>query len=97
MVIYEAKPDCQKVVKQAKEEAYQACSQYVNRYVRLQRMSGDSFEGYIVHVDPEFVYLQVPQQQPARGFFNPYYPNYYYNNTVLPLVLFDLLAITLLL
>ncbi|MDF2815687.1 MAG: hypothetical protein K0Q81_1887 [Paenibacillus sp.] len=96
MVIYEAKPDCQKVIKQAKEEAYQACTQYVNRFVRLQRLNGDTFEGYIVHVDPEFVYLSIPQEA-ARGFYNPYYGNYYYNNTVLPLVLFDLLAITLLL
>lgn len=96
MVIYEAKPDCQKAVQQAKQDAYQACSQYVNRYVRLQRMNGNSHEGYIVHVDPEFVYLQVPQQGASR-FYNPYYPNYYYNTTVLPLVLFDLLAITLLL
>lgn len=95
MVIYEAKPECKKAVHQAKEEAFHACSQYVNRYVRLQRMNGNTHEGYIVHVDPEFVYLHVPQQDTNR-LYSPF-QNYYYNTTVLPLVLFDLLAITLLL
>ncbi|WP_127584858.1 hypothetical protein [Paenibacillus koleovorans] len=93
MNIYEAHPECKKHVKQAKDSAYAACCQYVNRYVRVQRMNGETLEGHIVHVDAEYVYLQLPSD---RAFYN-YYNPYYYNNTVLPLVLFDLLAITLLL
>ncbi|MFK7694653.1 hypothetical protein [Paenibacillus sp. HJGM_3] len=98
MEIYKAKAEVHKLIKQCKEEAYHACKQYLNRYVRLERTNGAVHEGYIVHVDADYVYLHLPQQQ--TRYFNPYYPgygNYFYNSTVLPLVLFDLLAITLLL
>lgn len=97
MIIYQAKPECHQVVSEAREHAYHVCIRHLNRPVRVQRMNGQYLDGTIVHVDTEHVYLLVAgQPEWTRGFFNPFYGGYAYNNVILPLVLFDLLTITLL-
>ncbi|GAA3409924.1 hypothetical protein ACFFNY_31080 [Paenibacillus hodogayensis] len=90
-----------------KEDAYCICKLYMNRPVRLQTKSGHIYDGHIVHVDAEHVYLQPQGGTGAttRGFF-PYPgagfgpgPGFYGGGAgaVQTLALFDLLAITLLL
>jgi len=66
-------------------------------------------EGTIAGVDNKHLYLNLGvNEQMQRGYYNPYQPYYpgpgpypgsyppYNNNVILPLVLFELLAISLL-
>lgn len=81
------------------------CHQYRNHAVRVETIDGRSFEGVIVEIDAGHLYLQVSRQN--RAFFPspftpfpspyPFFPQqqYYYNNVILPLVLFELLTIAL--
>lgn len=97
-VVYEAETKIIEYVKVCKERLYKVCHQCMNKPVRIQTIDGVVYEGTIVNVDRKHVYLSVSQGYPggymARGFF--YGPGAYYNNVILPLVLFDLLTITLL-
>ncbi|MNE79029.1 hypothetical protein D3C80_1754800 [compost metagenome] len=63
-------------------------------------------EGIIAGMDNKHMYLMITiNTEPARGFYNPYYKPYpglgypypgpINNNVILPLVLFELLAISL--
>jgi len=84
-----------------KEHAFRICKMHMNRPVRVQTRSGHLYEGTIVNVDENFVYLRVGRGYAGspgdtRGFFYP--PGYYSpSDQILTLALFDLLAITLLL
>jgi hypothetical protein len=88
------------------------CQQHVNQAVRVELLNGQSHEGRIAHVDDRFLYLQITQPNPQvnrgygyPGYGYPGYPGYpyqpapypNYNNFIMPLALFDLLALTLLL
>ncbi|WP_010277439.1 LSm family protein [Paenibacillus senegalensis] len=70
------------------------CKTCMNRKVRVETRLGETYEGHIVHVDDHYVYLRLDQEQ-SRAFFPGAY-NPFFNQTVLPLVLFNLLTITLL-
>ncbi|MFE5318807.1 hypothetical protein ACFQ88_08865 [Paenibacillus sp. NPDC056579] len=76
-----------------KEHITNLCNQYLNHPVRVQTLHGQTYDGYIVHVDPVHVYLR-PMPGHVRGFFSPF--NNYYNDVILPLVLYELLVISLL-
>lgn len=73
---------------------HSVCKSCLNRRVRIETRYGDSYEGQIVHVDDHYVYLQVDEAD-ARAFLPQSY-NPFFNQTVLPLVLFNLLTISLL-
>ncbi|MNP79205.1 hypothetical protein D3C76_1769900 [compost metagenome] len=72
----------------------------------MQTIDGMMHEGIIAGMDSKHMYLMftVTTEQ-ARGFYNPYYHPYpgtgypypapINNNVILPLVLFELLAISL--
>lgn len=95
--LYEADPALVQSVKSARERLHHVARHCINRPVRVQTMDGHVHEGVVVNVDDCHLYLSVtvPDHQ-ARGFFNPLYQAYTYNNVILPLVLYNLLAITLL-
>lgn len=88
-VIYKANPQFVEMVRKVREDCRSICSGHMNRPVRVETIDGHVYEGRIVHADRHCLYLETAPE--TRGYFyNPYY------STILPLVLFDLLAITLL-
>lgn len=86
-------------VKQVKEEAVIICRKHLYRCVRVQTIYGEVFEGTIVNVDKHFLYLQMrPTHDPMRAFGAPFGPFSPYGSSsfILPLVLYELLVISLL-
>lgn len=91
-IVYKANPSIVENLKKLRDEAYSVCEKHIHKYVQIQTIDGHVIQGVIVSVNSKHVYLSVPtSQQPVRQFF--YNPFYY--STVIPLVLFDLLAISL--
>ncbi|MGM1045645.1 MAG: hypothetical protein ACQEXX_05820 [Bacillota bacterium] len=79
-------------LKATRDHIHHICRQHVNQLVRVETLDGDVFEGFIAHCDNGILYLKLPGKGSPRGFG----PNYY-NDVILPLVLYELLVITLLL
>ncbi|MDF2720399.1 MAG: acetyl-CoA acetyltransferase [Paenibacillus sp.] len=95
--LYQAEPNLVQSVNQAKDRLHDIASKYTNHPVRVQTMAGHVHDGVIVNVDDCHLYLCVTVPSQTRGFFNPVAQQaYYYNNVILPLVLYELLVITLL-
>jgi len=102
--VYEADASLIQAVHQCRERIQHVCRRHMNRRVRVRTQSGHIIEGVIVGVDDHWLYLDTAGPNPARQPFVPYpvpYPPYYYGyspygGTILPLALFDLLAIALL-
>jgi len=87
-------------LQKVREKLLPLCHQYKNRAVHIETIDGRTFEGTIVDVDAGHLYLQTRSEQRA---YYPYpypypqpQPNPYYNNVILPLVLYELLVISLL-
>lgn len=78
-------------LKSTREHIHRLCQQHVNQLIRVETLDGDVFEGFIVQCDRGIIYLRLPGTGSPRGFA----PNYY-NDVILPLVLYELLVITLL-
>jgi hypothetical protein len=95
-VVYQAEPGVVQTLHSIREHIHGLCGMYKYRRVRVQTIEGLTHEGMIVHVDARHLYLSVSQMAHARAFGYPYGGGYYYNNVILPLVLYDLLLITLL-
>ncbi|WP_284641154.1 hypothetical protein [Paenibacillus silviterrae] len=104
--IYQLDPETAGAMKKCRERLHSICSQHMNRPVRVQTVHGQTHDGYIVHIDSDFIYLQIMPGHsraflpfggfgPHGGFGSPAF-NPYYNNVVLPLALFNLLAVSLL-
>lgn len=102
--IYQCDSKVRQTLRAVHDHIHQLCASHSNRLVRVETMDGDVFEGHIVHCDRGIVYLNLSNEGAARGFFpgpgfgpgfgpGPYNP--YASNFVLPLVLFNLLAISL--
>ncbi|GIP33042.1 hypothetical protein [Paenibacillus sp. J2TS4] len=72
-------------------ERYYACRSCLNRKVRVYTANGQTYEGVVTDVDRYHLYLQVEQggEVQTQGWFGA-------RNQILTLVLFDLLAISLL-
>lgn len=93
-VIYQADPGIARALQSMREGVHIASQQYMNQPVRVQTMDGHVFEGTIVNVDTSHLYLSIsPDDATKRGWL---YDQYVYNNVILPLVLYELLVITLL-
>jgi small nuclear ribonucleoprotein (snRNP)-like protein len=75
------------------DEIFHTCRNYMNRRVRVHMISGEIYEGTVVNVDPNYLYLDrasasiSKKKVKVKGFVNP---------AITTLVLFDLLAIALL-
>ncbi|MDB4868784.1 MAG: hypothetical protein JWR03_3117 [Cohnella sp.] len=63
------------------------CEQCINRTVRIQTIDGSTYEGKVIGQEGSLLFLAASDQR----FLAPYASSF-----ILPLVLFDLLAITLL-
>lgn len=92
--IYQADPDVVQTMDRIRERLHQCCSQCMHRQVRVQTVDGQIIDGTLVGIDNKFLYVSVPQMADQRaffpGFFNPA------AQVILPLVLYELLVITLL-
>ncbi|MFC5651361.1 hypothetical protein ACFPYJ_20050 [Paenibacillus solisilvae] len=89
-VLYQAEPSLGGVVQHARSRIHDLCAGHMHRAVRVETVDGIVYEGMISHVDRNFLYLQcVPVWENGRAFYNP-------NSAIIPLVLFELLVITLL-
>ncbi len=86
-IVYQADPTWVQSIRAMKEKLHSIGSQYIGRYVRIQTIDGQQFEGTVVQVDRGLLYLNVNQN---FGYQRPYNP------AILPLVLYELLVITLL-
>lgn len=93
--VYQVNPDMASTLRSMRDQAQKSVHQNMNRRVRVQTMDGQIFDGTIVHSDGKHVYLSVQQPMDMkRGFFPPFYGGF--NNVIIPLVLYELLVITLL-
>lgn len=105
-VIYEADRTHVDTVKTLREKLHGVCkTKLMHRYVRVQTLDGHEYEGVVVFIDGGQIYLSLAEEDDNRFYPGPYpgypYPAYPYTpynpgNAILPLVLYDLLAITLL-
>lgn len=96
-MVYQADPEVIKIMQDMKSKVTELCQHCMHRPVRIQMVEGQQVEGIVVHLDTQYIYLKV-EMDPAtmRQPYNPYY-NPYNSSVILPLVLYNLLAITLLL
>jgi hypothetical protein len=91
--IYQCDPQLKQALAAVRDRLHQVCAPHTNRAVRIETMDGDVFEGHILHCDRGVLYLRLTNDARYRAFVP--YPNPY-SNFVLPLVLFNLLTISLL-
>jgi hypothetical protein len=89
-VIYQAEPHCTEILKNMKDSLHSLGKQYLGHGVRIETIDGHLLEGTIVYIDSRNLHLHVHNHDPHRGFYNPAAA------TILPLVLYELLVITLL-
>ncbi|MCU6796659.1 MULTISPECIES: hypothetical protein [Paenibacillus] len=69
---------------------YNKCIKYLNRRVRIKSRNGNTYVGKIVKVDGKRVHLKVTSVNDGKKVHTSFFP------FIIPLVLFDLLAIVLL-
>ncbi len=93
--IYEADAAWCEQVKAARRKLADICESCKNRTVRVETLDGEVYEGTLVGTGGSHLYLSVQDKR----FFSPWgYGFGYggYGSFILPLVLFDLLTLTLL-
>ncbi len=101
-VVYQADNQHVDAVKGVREKLHGICKQrLMNRHVMVKTIDGHEYEGIIVFIDDGNVYLSLAQDEelnkrffPYGGFYGPGPVNP--GGAILPLVLYNLLAITLL-
>lgn len=92
--IYQADPQTVQTIQSMRNHIQHCGQQCMNRKVRIQTIDGYVYDGTIENVDNRHLYLRVTQGDNERQF----YPGYLYNpaDVILPLVLYELLVISLL-
>ncbi|MFC7678811.1 hypothetical protein [Paenibacillus sp. GCM10028914] len=90
-ILHQMAPSHTQSLKSTRDHIHHLCSKHMNQHIRVETIDGDVFEGIIVQCDRGILYLK----QPIEGGHRAFGPNYY-NNVILPLVLYELLVITLL-
>lgn len=91
-VVYQADPNMMQTIRHKRDQVHQMAHKYMNRTIRVQTTDGHIYQGLLVNLDGAHLYLNVSgNPHMSRQLYNPYY-----NNVILPLVLYELLVITLL-
>lgn len=97
--IYQADASMLHAIQQNREHLHHVCRQHMNRRVMVHTSDGHTHEGVIVGFDDHYLYLNIAVSVEMRQLYpaalSPFY-NPLYAQTILPLVLFNLLTITLL-
>lgn len=91
-ILYQADPHTVHNLKSVRERVQHLCRQHAGKAVRIQTMDGHVYEGVLVSCGNGLLYLKVTAPATQRNFLQ----SYYYNTVILPLVLYELLVITLL-
>lgn len=91
-VLYQSDPHMLHSLKAIRDRVQRICMQHRNQRVRVETMDGHVYEGVLVGCGHGHVYLSVPSHGTHRALGSAAY----YNNVILPLVLYELLVITLL-
>lgn len=95
-LVYQANPAVIQSMQEMKANVIELCRQCMHRPVRVQMTEGQQLEGTVVHVDSQYIYLKVEMNaETMRQPYTPYY-NPYNSSVILPLVLYELLVISLL-
>jgi hypothetical protein len=99
-VIYQADGRSAETLKSVRDHLQDLCRRHINHYVRVETMDGHAITGRIAGCDRGILYLAVPgsgMTRTAWGSPYPYpYPQPGYYDVILPLVLYELLVISLL-
>ncbi|WP_284645584.1 hypothetical protein [Paenibacillus silviterrae] len=95
-VLFRADPHVVSSLKSVRDHVHHICRQHRNQLVRIETMDGHVYEGVLVHCDKGILYLSVRNPVPTPTPYRALSQQYYYNNVILPLVLYELLVITLL-
>ncbi|MBJ6363915.1 acetyl-CoA acetyltransferase [Paenibacillus sp. GCM10012307] len=96
-VVYHCDKNVVEHIKTHLDKIQAALHQCANRPIRVQTINGATYDGYISDVQHGHLYLMTSQAGFDNRAFSPFFPqNYYYNNVILPLVLYELLVISLL-
>ena len=101
--VYEADASIMHTIHQCRDRIHHVCKQHMNKRVMVNTVEGQSYEGMLAGFDDHYLYLDVSVSvgmrppfpvpypvNPSYGGYNPYYQQ------ILPLVLFNLLTISLL-
>ncbi|SFJ73884.1 hypothetical protein SAMN02799624_05756 [Paenibacillus sp. UNC496MF] len=95
--LYQCDSKVHQTLKAVHDHLHRLCCDHTHRLVKMETMEGDVFEGHIVHCHKGVVYICLNDEGSHRAFFpGAPFPYPYYNRFVLPLVLFNLLTISLL-
>jgi len=95
--LYQADPALIQSMKAMKDKVMELSKQCMHHHVHVQMIDDQHLEGTVVHIDNQYIYLKVEMNpETLRQPYNPYY-NPYNSSVILPLVLYELLVITLLL
>jgi len=89
--VFQANPNAIQAMQQSKENAMAACKKCMNARVQVHTVHGHVFEGDVLDVDNDHLYLRLTPFD-GRGFFPFAFGG---SNTILTLSLFTLLAIAL--
>ena len=89
--LFRMDPTTMNNLKSIQDHVTNTCKHHVNTLVRVETVDGDVFEGLLIHCERGILYLKLPSPMTNRCFL----PGFQ-NDVVLPLVLFNLLAISLL-
>jgi len=92
-VLYQAEQTLVQSLSETKKKFRDMASLHAGKAVRVQTLDGHMYEGVIQHTDGCILYLHVGYPE-ARAFLTPFNP--FYSSAILPLVLYELLVITLL-
>lgn len=100
-LVYQADTQHVNAVKGMREKLHGVCKQHMmNRHVLVKTIDGHEYEGVIVFVDDGNLYLSLAQDEELNRRFFPYSPGISGAvnpaGAILPLVLYNLLVITLL-
>lgn len=103
-VLYQADRNTVESIRSIRDRLHNVCRRHLNQFVRVQTFDGETIIGRIVQCERGMIHLAVPGfggQRQLYGYpygvpYGPYGSPYFYNDVILPLVLYELLAITLL-
>lgn len=91
-VLYQAEPHVAQTLHNIRDRVSQICKKYRNQSVRVQMLDGSVYEGVLTHCEKGMLYISVTYPPSHHGQSR----GLYYSNAILPLVLYELLVITLL-
>lgn len=94
-VLYRADTAIVDTLRTVKKRLCDICESCTGRHVRVQTMDGRVYDGIIRHHEDCVLYLELSSPG-YRAFWSPIAPYNPYYNTILPLVLYELLVISLL-